>query len=283
MKLPFRGCMNLPFWHSTQLLLWSLVKIPFRVFNENSLYGLCEAVFGVSPSRGFMHTVEIALIGTSFEQSPAIYGHFLLSGPTFHIYYMANLFSMVYSHFLGNFCGYNNVSSHHICPTSSLTGIHKCPQKTWSGLWVDLRKFWITVKESKNDSIHICHEITYIKSIYTILIWKYFEMCMKTGCFRYQWADKKAYLFQLYLQVRELVNREGKNCGVYICHEYLSIFSLKENLLGMVTCLSQPFFIDKWVATQSKFYCAYIHTYPKESPQGLHETPKIVFFFGYVY
>ena len=48
------------------------------------------------------YTVELAFY-TCFEQPPAIYSHFSLSGFTFYVYFMDNMCNAVPSNFLRNF------------------------------------------------------------------------------------------------------------------------------------------------------------------------------------
>ena len=53
-------------------------------------------------------TAEHVLDDISFEWPLAIYGHFLLSGLTFYVYFMAHLSNVVHSHFSCNLYGHKD-------------------------------------------------------------------------------------------------------------------------------------------------------------------------------
>ena len=149
---------------------------------------------------------------TWFEWSPAIYSHFFISGPIFHVNFMVKLSNEVLGHFSGNFCSHS-----HTQQTPNLSFVLLFPRLIpQSELRIPGEEGRIVVSICRYDTPHL-------KSHQVNLLWSLFEVFWKMHASdTSQWRRRYSYSI-FYLKVRELVNKEGKNAGIHIWLEIIFI------------------------------------------------------------
>ena len=128
---------------------------------------------------------------TCFKRSPAVYGHFSLSGYIFHVYFMANPSNAITSHILGNFMVTTLLMGAMYLFYFFLDCYLEVPSRISKVSFKWTKASFGYKLKVKMAAFLFAMKLLTLSPFILVFIWKYLETHMKTGCFGCHWVEKK--------------------------------------------------------------------------------------------